>query len=237
MPGSPFRCDRFFDGASGRGDRLRHPLVGGAGPSSLKRTACHARTATPDRIGGHRPRVRLFAMQGSIRSSPMNSPWEPWSPYWWQTVTAVPPFGMSFESSSAYAQPSDGSSNQARSPWPPPAAPGVNSGILGQLGQLRGKSSSLPFSKPTSLLGQFLTGAGMPQATQNGSQTETEAGLGNYTTPAQSRSDSMSYCVDGYVRCQDLHGSSMLRNGKRCGDCLNMCTLNGTWPSWYCPIY
>jgi hypothetical protein len=64
----------------------------------------------------------------------MNSPWEQWSPYWWQSVTAVPPFGMSFESSSAYAQPNDGSPSQGRSTWPPPAAPGVNSGILGQLG-------------------------------------------------------------------------------------------------------
>jgi hypothetical protein len=26
----------------------------------------------------------------------MNSPWKQWSPYWWQTVTAVSPFGMSF---------------------------------------------------------------------------------------------------------------------------------------------
>lgn len=167
----------------------------------------------------------------------MNSPWEPWSPYWWQTVTAVPPFDMSFESSSAYAQPSDGSSNQARSPWPPPAAPGVNSGILGQLAPPANDSSSYPLPKSTSLLGQLLTGAGVAQATQDRSQTETEAGVSNYVTPAQSRSDSMSYCVDGYVRCQDLHGSSMLRNGKRCGDCLNMCTLYGTWPSWYCPIY
>jgi hypothetical protein len=34
---APFRCGRFFDGASARNDRLRHPLVGGASPSSIKR--------------------------------------------------------------------------------------------------------------------------------------------------------------------------------------------------------
>src|SRR6516164_9294925 len=50
--GSPFRCGRFFDGASARNDRMRHPHVGGAGPSPLKLTACHTRTATPDKIGG-----------------------------------------------------------------------------------------------------------------------------------------------------------------------------------------
>ncbi len=167
----------------------------------------------------------------------MNSPWEQWSPYWWQTVTAVPPFGMSFESSSAYAPPNDGSSSQGRSTWSPLAAPDANSGILGQLAQPANETSSYPLSKSTSLLGQFLTGVGMAQATQDRSQTETEAGVSNYVTPAQSRSDNMSYCVDRYVRCQDLHGSSMLRNGKRCGDCFNMCTLYGAWPFWYCPIY
>ena len=35
----------------------------------------------------------------------MNNPWEQWSPYWWQTVTGVPPFGMRFEPSATYAQP------------------------------------------------------------------------------------------------------------------------------------
>jgi hypothetical protein len=97
----------------------------------------------------------------------MNSPWEQWSPYWWQTVTAFPPFGMSFESSSAYAQPNDGSSSQGRSTWPPPAAPGVNSGILGQLGQPANRSSGYPSAKPTSLRGQFLTRAGMAPAIPN----------------------------------------------------------------------
>jgi hypothetical protein len=212
-------------------------LVGGAGPSPLKRTASHARTPPSDKIGGSStPRACFRDASDSLRSSPMNSPWEQWSPYWWQTVTAVPPFGMSFESSPAYAQPSDGSSNQARSPWTPPAAPGVKSGILGQLGQLPGKSSSGPFSKPTSLLGQFLTGADMTQATQNGSQTETEAGLGNYITPAQSRPANMAHCLERYVHCHDLHSFGQLINGKRCQDCFNMCLLSGTWPDNYCPL-
>jgi hypothetical protein len=114
----------------------------------------------------------------------MNTPWEQWSPYWWQTVTALRPFGMSFESSSAYAQPNDGSSSQGRSTWTPPAAPsGANSGILGQLAPPANDSSSYPLPKSTSLLGQLLTGAGMAQATQDRSQTETEAGVSNYVTP------------------------------------------------------
>jgi hypothetical protein len=152
----------------------------------------------------------------------MNSPWEQWSPYWWQTVTAFPPFGMSFESSSAYAQPNDGSSSQGRSTWPPPAAPGVNSGILGQLGQPANRSSGYPSAKPTSLLGQFLTRAGMAPAIPNGLQAETEAGVGNYTTPAASRSTNRAHCLDRYVHCHDLHSFGQLINGKRCQDCYNM---------------
>jgi hypothetical protein len=99
------------------------------------------------------------------------------------------------------------------------------------------ESSSYPLPKATGLLGQLLTGARMVQATQNGSQTETEVGVSNYTTPAASRSSNMAHCLPSYVKCHDLHGGNMLRNGKRCGDCFNMCTLYGTWPSWYCPLY
>src|SRR5260370_19547255 len=101
---------------------------------------------------------------------------------------------MTFETSPAYPQPSHSSSNQARPPWTPPAAPGVKSGILGQLGQLPGKSSSGPFSKPTSLLGQFLTGADMTQATQNGSQTETEAELGKYISSNPTTTANNDHC-------------------------------------------
>ena len=174
----------------------------------------------------------------SIRSSPMNSPWEQWSPYWWQTVMAAPPPGVRFQPSAAYAQPNDTFSSQSGSAWTPAAARSdANGGILGQLAQPANQTSNYPLSKSTSLLGQFLTGVGMAQATQDRPQTETEMGVSNYVTPAQSRSDNMSYCVDRYVKCQDLHGSSMLRNGKRCGDCFNMCTLYGGWPFWYCPIY
>ena len=168
----------------------------------------------------------------------MNNPWDQWSPYWWQTVTAASPLGMRFQPSATYAQLNDTFSSQSGSAWTPAAArSGSNGGILGQLAQPANETSSYPLSKSRGLLGQLLTGVGMAQATQDRSQTETEAGVSNYVTPAQGRSDNMSYCVGRYVRCQDLHGSSMLRNGKRCGDCLNMCTLYGTWPSWYCPIY
>ena len=168
----------------------------------------------------------------------MNSPWEEWSPYWWQTVMAAPPPGVRFQPSAAYAQPNETFSSQSGSAWTPAAARSdANGGILGQLAQPANQTSNYPLSKSTSLLGQFLTGVGMAQATQDRPQTETEVGVSNYVTPAQSRSDNMSYCVDRYVKCQDLHGSSMLRNGKRCGDCFNMCTLYGGWPFWYCPIY
>jgi hypothetical protein len=165
----------------------------------------------------------------------MNNPWEQWSPYWWQTVTVAPPFGMRFEPSATYAQPHDISSDSRSSSTSPAVPSAASSGILGQLGQPPGKSSSGPFSKPTSLLGQFLTGASMTQATQNGSQTETEAGLGNYITPAQSRSNNMAQCLWRYEKCHDLHSFGLLINGKQCQDCFNMCLLNGTWPDWYCP--
>src|SRR6516162_9198239 len=235
------RRGRVFDGASARNDRLRH---GSSGSSSfsmkrvacLKRTACHARTATPPQGRWGVDRARVFSRckrSISIWSSPMNNPREQWSPYWWQTVTAVPPFSMSFETSSAYAQPSDGSSSQGRSTWPPPAA---NTGILGQLGQPANGSSGYPPAKPTSLLGQFLTGAGMAPAIPNGLQAETEAGVGNYPTPAASRSTNRAHCLDHYVHCHDLHSFGQLINGKRCQDCFNMCLLDGTWPDWYCPL-
>jgi len=166
----------------------------------------------------------------------MNNPWEQWNPYWWQSVTALPPFGMSLQPFTTYAQPNDIWSENRSSPTALSARSGAGSGILGQLGQLPGKSSGLPFSKPSSLLGQFLTGAGMTQATQNGPQTETEAGLSNYITAAQSRSNNMAHCLDRYVHCHDLHSFGQLINGKRCQDCFNMCLLSGTWPDNYCPL-
>jgi hypothetical protein len=158
----------------------------------------------------------------------MNNSWDQWSPYWWQTATAAPALGV---------QPTEGWS-ESRSAWTPATAPSAaNSGILGLLPQPPNESSSYPLPKATGLLGQLLRGARMVQATQNGSQTETEVGVSNHTTPAASRSSNMAHCLPSYVKCHDLHGGSMLRNGKRCGDCFNMCTLYGTWPSWYCPLY
>jgi hypothetical protein len=167
----------------------------------------------------------------------MNSPWEQWPPYWWQTVTAAPPFGMRFQPSGTDAQPNDVFSSQNGSAWTPPAArSGANGGILGQLAQPAYETSSYPLSKSPSLLGQFLTGVGMAQAIPNGLQAETEAGVGNYTTPAASRSSNMAHCLDRYVHCHDLHSFGQLINGKRCQDCFNMCLLDGTWPDWYCPL-
>ena len=157
----------------------------------------------------------------------MGNPWDQWSPYRWQTVTA---------SRASRTQPHEGWIESGSS-WTPPAAPsGANSGILGQLTQPPGGSAGASFSQPTSLLGQFLAGPGMGQATQNRAQTETEPGVGNYVTPAQSRSSNMAHCLDRYVRCHDLHSFGMLINGKRCQDCYNMCLLSGHWPDNYCPL-
>ncbi len=50
------------------------------------------------------------------------------------------------------------------------------------------------------------------------------------------RGQNMPHCLPLYVRCQDLHGNKSLLNGKRCGDCLNMCLLNGYWPFQFCPM-
>lgn len=111
----------------------------------------------------------------------MNNPWDQWSPDWWQSVTAAPPLGMRFQPSATYAQPKDTFSSQSGSGWTPAAArSGANGGILGQLAQPADETSNYPLSKSTSLLGQFLTGVGMAQATQDRSQTETEAGVSNY---------------------------------------------------------
>jgi len=165
----------------------------------------------------------------------MNNPWEQWSPYWWQTVAAAPRFGMRFEPSPTYAQPNDSWSESYSSRTLPAVPSGGGSGILGQLAQRGKQSTSYPVSKATSLLARFLTGAGMAQTPQNGSQAET--GMGKSIIPAQSRSSNMTHCLPDYVKCCDLHGGSMLRNGKRRGDCFNMCLLYGTWPQWYCPIY
>jgi hypothetical protein len=59
---------------------------------------------------------------------------------------------------------------------------------------------------------------------------------GDYREVMATRSDNMGHCLPLYVKCQDLHGGRLLRNGKRCGDCYNMCNLNGYWPFWYCPL-
>jgi hypothetical protein len=183
------------------------------------------RTVSPDQIG--RVATTRRHLQALSTEHSMNNPWDQWSPYWWQTATAAPPFG---------GQPNEGWNQTAYPVYAPAASSGLSSGILGLLAQSSNESSSYQLPKPTSLLGQFLTGAGMAQASQDASQAETEARAGSYSTPAVGRASNMEYCVRRYVKCQDLHGGAMLRNGKRCGDCFNMCTLYGTWPSWYCPL-
>jgi hypothetical protein len=126
---------------------------------------------------------------------------------------------------------------ESGSSWTPPAAPsGPNGGILGQLTQRPGSFAGESFSHPTSLLGQFLARPGMAQVTPNELATGTPADVGNYTTPAASRSSNMAHCLDRYVHCHDLHSFGMLINGKRCQDCYNMCLLSGNWPEGYCPL-
>jgi hypothetical protein len=63
-----------------------------------------------------------------------------------------------------------------------------------------------------------------------------EAETGGFTNAAIGRPANMSHCVPLYVRCQNLHGGKLLRNGKRCEDCFNMCILHGEWPFHYCPL-
>jgi hypothetical protein len=54
---------------------------------------------------------------------------------------------------------------------------------------------------------------------------------------AARRRDNMDHCVPLYVRCVGLHGNLQpLINGKRCMDCLDMCTTQGYWPFHYCPL-
>lgn len=155
----------------------------------------------------------------------MGNAWDRWSPYWWQTVTA-----------SLRTQPHEGWIEKGAS-WAPPAAPSdANSGILGQLTQPANESSGHPPPRSLGLLGQLLTGAGMAQVTPNGLATGTPADVGNYTTPAASRSSNMAHCLHHYVHCHDLHSFGMLINGKRCQDCYNMCLLSGNWPENYCPL-
>jgi hypothetical protein len=201
--------------------------LGDARPFSIKRSAHRVRPA--DGSAGP-PIACAFCppATGFVRSIPMGNPWDQWSPYWWQSAMAPRAFRP---------QPREGWIESGSS-WPPPAAPSSpNTGILGQLTQPANESSVHSPPRSLGLLGQLLTGAGMAQATPNGFSTEAAAGEGNYITPAQSRSSNMAHCLPDYVKCHDLHGSSMLRNGKRCEDCFNMCTLYGTWPHWYCPIY
>ena len=150
-----------------------------------------------------------------------------WSPYWWQTVRPSRAFRT---------QPDEGWIESGSS-WTPPTAPsGANSGILGQLTQPANESSGHPPPRSLGLFGQLLTGAGMAQVAPNGLATGTPADVGNYTTPAASRSSNMAHCLDRYVHCHDLHSFGMLVNGKRCQDCYNMCLLSGTWPENYCPL-
>ncbi len=59
-------------------------------------------------------------------------------------------------------------------------------------------------------------------------QRETGGGSG--------RSRNMSHCLPLYERCQELHGNKVLRDGKRCENCFDMCTLYGEWPFHFCPL-
>ncbi len=60
------------------------------------------------------------------------------------------------------------------------------------------------------------------------SERETAAGSGRWRN--------MSHCLPLYEQCQELHGNKVLINGKRCENCFDMCTVNGYWPSQFCPL-
>ena len=50
-----------------------------------------------------------------------------------------------------------------------------------------------------------------------------------------SRSDNMSMCLPLYTMCVGGNGNRrLLRGGKRCGDCFDICILDGYWPFQYC---
>jgi hypothetical protein len=96
----------------------------------------------------------------------MDNPWDQWSPVLVATVMPSRAFRT---------QPNEGWIESGSS-WTSQAAPSdANSGILGQLTQPPGKFAAGPFTEPTRLLGQFLTAAGVAQAIQNRTQTETKA--------------------------------------------------------------
>ena len=58
----------------------------------------------------------------------------------------------------------------------------------------------------------------------------------NQIQQAASRGENMGHCLPLYVLCQDLHGNSLLRLGKRCGNCLDICLLDGFWPFHFCRL-
>jgi hypothetical protein len=77
----------------------------------------------------------------------------------------------------------------------------------------------------------------MPSMPLQGSHKEADLeSNSDHTETAASRSSNMGHCSPLYVHCQHLNGGKLLRNGKRCEDCFNMCTLNGSWPYQYCPL-
>jgi hypothetical protein len=78
--------------------------------------------------------------------------------------------------------------------------------------------------------------SGTVESMQDGGPTGPEMETGDYAKMAATRSSNMSHCLPLYVRCQHLHGGKLLRQGKRCEDCFNMCTLDGYWPFGYCPL-
>jgi hypothetical protein len=100
-----------------------------------------------------------------------------------------------------------------------------------------GVLESLPAPPPESfdLLPDTNATTRRPVAATDEAQTGSIAESSDYSQAA-GRSGNINHCVPLYVRCQHLHGGKMLRNGKRCEDCLNMCTLYGEWPFGYCPL-
>jgi hypothetical protein len=158
----------------------------------------------------------------------MSDPSDRTLPYWWQSVAAAP-FGSNNTPFSTVAQP-DQVWSQSRPAWARSAMPpSASSGAL-SLPPPATDSWLHPAYDKTSLLGQ------LPPPTMGSSTQIGEADPGNYGRTAATRAGNMGECLWRYVKCQDLHGFGLLINGKRCGDCFNMCTLSGTWPDWYCPL-
>jgi len=160
-----------------------------------------------------------------------NPLWSRSNSRWWESIPSAPHIGENGGILGSLGQPND-AWHQIEPQWwqSMRAAPqAVDSTWPDPWSEKKGLAARVP-STPK------LPDPGTGKPTHDGDPAGTGVDTSGFGKVAATRSSNMGHCLPQYVKCQDLHGGRLLRGGKRCEDCYNMCNLNGYWPFWYCPL-